>query len=140
MSLPKLGTEKDIEAIDGRWRSYGERMLSHDTDRYMELWHSDGIRLPPDGPVVVGKEAIHAAQKDDFSRVEILRCEVSPKETQLTSDTTAYSWGRYLLEYAMREGGEERKMEGIFMTVLVKDSDGSWKMYRDCFNQVSEQE
>jgi len=116
-------------------------MLSHDPDWYMELWHSDGIRLPSDGPIVVGKEAIRTATKEDFSRVEILRCDVFPKETQLTSDTTAFSWGKYILEYARREGGEETKMEGIFMTVLIKDSDGSWKMYRDCYNcynQVTE--
>ena len=104
----------------------------------MELWHSDGIRLPSDGPIVVGKEAIRTATKEDFSRVKILRCDVFPKETQLTSDTTAFLWGKYILEYARREGGEETKMELIFMTVLIKDSDGSWKTYRDCYNQVTE--
>jgi ketosteroid isomerase-like protein len=31
-------------------------------------------------------------------------------------------------------GGPEAAINGKYLTVFKKQSDGSWKIYRDCFN------
>jgi uncharacterized protein (TIGR02246 family) len=134
MSLPKFGSEENVEAIREIWKDFGARVVAHDPDTYVEPWHHEGIQLPPDGPIVVGREAIYAGVKDEASRLEFSRCEIFPKEIQLTSETTAYTWGEYVLQFTQRDGGDETKLEGKFLTILIKKPDGDWKIYRDCYN------
>jgi ketosteroid isomerase-like protein len=41
---------------------------------------------------------------------------------------------RYVHPNAPKAGGPESLFDGKFLTVFKRQPDGSWKIYRDCFN------
>jgi ketosteroid isomerase-like protein len=46
----------------------------------------------------------------------------------------AYSRGTYSATLTPKAGGEPREDSGKYLTILERQSDGSWKIARDCFN------
>ena len=52
---------------------------------------------------------------------------------QLTP-TIGYTSGTYWYDFALKSGGPTSKFEGKVLTMWKKQADGTWKIYRDCFN------
>jgi ketosteroid isomerase-like protein len=62
-----------------------------------------------------------------------LRHEVQNKEVQ-TAGSWAYARGVYQARLTPRQGGSAIPIDGKYMTILKKQNDGAWKLYRDMFN------
>jgi len=45
-----------------------------------------------------------------------------------------YSRGTYTQDLTARSTGKTIHVDGKFLTIFKKQMDGSWKIYRDCFN------
>jgi ketosteroid isomerase-like protein len=134
--METLGPKQDVESIQRIWRNYGARMVAGDLEGYMSQWHHNGIQLPPDGPIASGWESINAVIRDEMSRLDFPVFDVQPQEIRITSDTTAYSWGKCTIRYFQKATGAVTELGVKFLTILVKLPDGSWKIYRDCFNWI----
>jgi uncharacterized protein (TIGR02246 family) len=134
--METYGNKRDIEAIQEIWRNYGARIVAGDWEGHMSQWHRDGIQLPPDGPVTIGWDSIAAQMRDEMSRLDFTAVEVQPHEIRLTSDETAYSWGKCRMKFAQKATSEVTELDAKFLTILIKTPDGSWKIYRDCFNWI----
>ena len=134
--MQTFGPKQDVEAIQRLWRNYGARMSAGDTEGYMSQWHQDGVQLPPDGPIVTGWEAIRAVIRDENARLDFPVFDVQPQEIRITSDTTAFSWGKCAIHYVQKATGAATVLDVKFLTMLVKLPDGSWRIYRDCFNWI----
>ena len=134
--METYGNKNDVAAIQVIWRNYGARIVAGDAEGHMSQWHRDGVQLPPDGPVTIGWDAIATQMRDEMSRLDFTLVEVQPHEIRITSDTTAYSWGKCRMKFAQKATGEVTELDAKFLTILVKISDGSWKIYRDCFNWI----
>jgi uncharacterized protein (TIGR02246 family) len=134
--METYGNKEDVEAIQKIWRNYGARLVAGDADGHMSQWHPDGVQLPPDGPVNVGRDTIDVQLRDEMSRLDYNAVEVQPREIRVTSDTTAYAWGKFAMKLTEKSTGDVTELDGKFCTLLVKTPDGAWKIYRDCFNWI----
>jgi ketosteroid isomerase-like protein len=85
---------------------------------------------------VTGWNAINALIRDEMDRLEFSVFDVQPHEIRLTSDSTAYTLGKCPIRFAQKATGDTTELDVKFLTILVKEPDGSWKLYRDCFNWI----
>ncbi len=103
-----------------------------DFERWMDLWVDDGIHLPPDAPLNMGKAQIRAENQPGYDATD-WEMTIYPDEVRVLGDH-AYSHGTYEFAFSLKEGGETTKGSGKFLTILKKQLDGSWKIAVDCFN------
>lgn len=122
----------DAEAIMQVWRIYERGIDASDLDLWLSLWDENGIQFPPDEAMHRGKAEIRAANVDFFPAYQ-MRMKISPQEIVVIGDY-AYSSGGYVLDFSERGSGEWTQVDGKFLTVLRRQADGSWKLWRDCFN------
>lgn len=122
----------DAEAIMHVWRIYERGINTSDLDLWLSLWDENGIQFPPDEAMHRGKAEIRAANVDFFPILE-MRMSISPQEIAVLGDY-AYSSGSYVLDFSERGSGEWTHVDGKFLTILRRQADGSWKLWRDCFN------
>ena len=86
--------------------------------------------MPPGRPAV-GKDFLDDVVPKAFTPGSVLTMNIYPEEITVAGDW-AYSRGTYNSDRVVE--GEEVRIEGKFLTILKRQSDGSWKIYRDCFN------
>jgi predicted ester cyclase len=89
--------------------------------------------MPPDRAARVGKETIQAATEAGMASVVADEYVVSPEEIEVFGDT-AYARGVYHAIRTPVAGGDPIVTDGKFMTILKRQADGTWKIYRDIFN------
>lgn len=122
----------DAEAIMRVWRSYERGINEADLDLWISLWDEEGIQFPPDEAMHRGKAEIRAANVDLFPMLE-MRMGISPQEIAVLGDY-AYSSGSYVFDFSERGSGAWTHVDGKFLTIMRRQADGSWKLWRDCFN------
>jgi uncharacterized protein (TIGR02246 family) len=122
----------DAEAIMQVWRIYERGINASDLDLWLSLWDENGIQFPPDEAMHRGKAEIRAANVNVFPILE-MRMTISPQEIAVLGDY-AYSSGGYVLDFSERGSGEWTQVDGKFLTILRRQADGGWKIWRDCFN------
>jgi ketosteroid isomerase-like protein len=111
-------------------------MNAGDLNAYMAAWDENGIQMPPDAPANEGKAAITAAMKAAFAGVAFSNFQINMQEAEQFGPTWGYTRGTYSYDFALKSGGPTSTFKGKFSTVWKKQADGSWKLYRDCFNSA----
>lgn len=132
-------TAADVDAakaaIEEIWEKYSSAADSGDTDIWLSLWDEAGIQLPPNGPAV-SKQALEEKVIPAFAKRREAgvkrKMNILPEEITVAGDW-AYSRGTYN-KTTYLEDGKTTYFEGKFLTILKRQPDGSWKIYRDCFN------
>ena len=125
-------TEADTAAIHAIWSSYASSLEAGDIDAWLSLWTEDGVQMPPGEPAMVGMDQIrnrNGTALDLFS-VEI---DISVEEVRFVDDW-AFSRGTYTATFSPKNGDEPNPVDGKFMTILVRQPEGGWKIHRDIFN------
>lgn len=123
----------DVALVYELWNEYAAAFNSGDLERWIALWTDDGIQMPPGAPRRIGKEQIRQEMLPVFERFNINKMSIHTEEIKILGDR-AYSHGTYEFEMALSEGGELTSYIGKFLTILVKQVNGSWKIAIDCFN------
>jgi ketosteroid isomerase-like protein len=59
--------------------------------------------------------------------------EIKIKEVEV-SDDLAFARGTYSMDFIIKANGAVIPYEGKYLTVFKKQSDGSWKIYRDSYS------
>lgn len=123
---------EDEKAIAQVFDEYSGGLNAGDVDRWMSIWDDDGIQMPPHDPVFSGLEQIRKRNTQYF---EIYHWSMTMdiKEIQVVGDW-AYGRGFYTATLTPKVPGDEVFIDGKFLTILKRQADGSWKIYRDCFN------
>ncbi len=125
-------TEADSAAINAIWSTYVSSLEAGDIDAWLSLWTDDGVQMPPNEPPVIGKDQLrqrNGAALDLFT-VEI---DITNQEVGVAGDW-AFSRGVYTATFAPKDGSKPIPVDGKFMTILRRQSDGGWKIHRDIFN------
>jgi len=106
--------------------------MSGDMVRWISLWISGGIEMSPAGPRLSGIEQIRTALQPviDLFDTEIM---ILPENVHILGEC-AYSYGSYKHALTPKEGGEAISDAGMFLTILEKQANGSWKIAITCFN------
>jgi len=129
---PAVNVDADIAAINELWNQYASAVTAGDLDLWISLWTDNGIQMAPDAAAVIGKEQIRAKYESIFPQF-IFKMAITNKETRVAGDW-AYARGTYTLSMTPKAGGETINIDGKFLTILKRQVDGSWKIFRDCFN------
>lgn len=126
------GAQTDVAAINKIWDLYTKGVNTGDLNLWISLWDENGIQLAPDAPAVVGKAAIRTKYAKIFPQVT-LKIAITNREVRVAGEW-AYSRGTYTLSVTPKAGGETSLTDGKYLTILRKQADGSWKIFRDIFN------
>ncbi|HEV8453626.1 MAG TPA: nuclear transport factor 2 family protein [Gemmatimonadales bacterium] len=119
-------------AVNEIWKEYSASLNAGDLDRWLALWTEDGVQMPPDEPVVVGKERIRARNRAVLDRFAF-DIGITNQEVRTAGDL-AVARGTYTATLTPKQGGGGIPIDGKFMTILVRQPDGGWKIHRDIFN------
>jgi uncharacterized protein (TIGR02246 family) len=112
---------------------YAATVITGDTDGLMALWDDAATQMPPDSPMVKGKDAIREGFRSGFQRVVYERFDIRQEETRHDGQF-GFALGNYTYTLSRRESGEKLTREGKYLTIYRQQSDGSWKIHVDCFN------
>ena len=118
-------------AVQDIWNKYSAAMNAEDSDLWISLWDENGIQMPP-GTSARGKQVFEEAIRKVIEGA-IFNMTIYPEEITVAGDW-GYSRGTYKDCRTPKAGGETVYIDGKFLTILKRQPDGSWKIFRDCFN------
>ena len=132
---PVVDVEADITAINEMLNQYAVACNTGDFDLWISLWADDGVQMPPDAPAVIGKEQIREAMKPTFDQMTLDIAITSIEDAKVYGDLGLIRC-KYKLDVTPKAGGEtiHAMRDGKALTLLERQSDGSWKVVYDCFN------
>lgn len=129
------GSSTDRIEVRALFDRYAELWTSHDAAGWMGLWDEEGVQMPPNETMNVGKEAIRRANEPLLADRSISwKFTIETQEVLPFDSGYALARGVYRLAGAPSGGAAASEMDGKFMSVLKKQRDGAWLLYRDCFN------
>jgi len=128
-------TATDEAAIRQIWSSYASFVQDGDAAGWLSQYDAEGIQLRPDAPARTRQELdaqVPGAFKARFDANDT-KMTINPLEIVINGPW-AYSRGTYTQDLTARTSGKAMHVDGKFLTILKKQADGSWKIFRDCFN------
>jgi uncharacterized protein (TIGR02246 family) len=125
------GTDSGPDA-NKLWKEYSASLNAGDAERWIALWTEDGVQMPPDEPAVVGKARLRDRIRAALDRFRFDMA-ISNEEVRTAGDM-AFARGTYTATLTPKGGGQPIPIDGKFMTILLRQPDGSWKIHRDIFN------
>jgi ketosteroid isomerase-like protein len=131
-TMGKSKMEADVAAIDKIWEGYTAGVNTGNANLWLSLWDENGIRLAPDAPAAHGKAQILPGIQKAFGAFN-LKVDIKAEEIVILGDW-AFSSGTFTRRMAPKAGGPEIFFDGKFLTLFKRQPDGSWKIFRDCFN------
>ncbi|MHA2356614.1 MAG: YybH family protein [Candidatus Thorarchaeota archaeon] len=126
---------EDVAAIREVLNQFVTSTNTGDFDLWISLWADDGIQMPPNAPAKMGREQIREVSKSTFENMKMDIAIKSIEELEVHGDL-GFARGEYSLRLTPKAGGEtiDAMPDGKVLTILRKQSDGSWKIAYDCFN------
>ena len=124
------GTEIDVERIQTIWNIYGKARVANDSEFWLALWDEEGIQMPPGAPAR-SKDVLDEIIPDAFASSSVSSMNIYLEEINIAG-SWAYTRGTYDSERMV--AGNTVRVDGKFLTILKRQPDGTWKIYRDCFN------
>jgi uncharacterized protein (TIGR02246 family) len=128
----------DLAAIDSLHQKDMAAAPAGDIDALMALWSDDPVALPPDGPILEGREVIRAmleaGRRKADSPWEPMEYTQHFTEVKVLGD---YGWdlGTVTSRLVNRDDGRELVVNGKLLRILKREPDGRWTVYRSMWNQ-----
>jgi uncharacterized protein (TIGR02246 family) len=113
----------EIAAVN---RQFEDAARKGDLDRLASLYTPDAIALPPDGPVVKGREAIKQMWGTAAQQMGLKDVRLQTLDFEQAGDT-GYEVGEATLALADRTAV-------VKFVVVWKKTDGQWRLHRDIWN------
>jgi uncharacterized protein (TIGR02246 family) len=88
----------------------------------------DVVFIPPNGPAIVGKDAVRAWAEPFFDDFDVDES-ASMVEVEVAADWAFCRYG-YSVRATPKAGGEPTAEEGQCLAVFRRHADGTWKMAR----------
>lgn len=115
---------EDIKQFVKEW---AEASNAGDLDRIMSMVANNCVRIPPNAPPLIGKEAIRKDQQQFFD-LYTFKGDEAVVDFQVCGDF-AFSRGTWVYNLIPKAGGESNKAYGNFIDIYQKQSDGSLKLF-----------
>ena len=122
----------DLAALEAIAEKYEAAFSAGDADALVALHADDAIRMPPNAPPIIGKEAIRASYQTDFNQFTA-KITLSLEEVEFAGDW-AFVRGASAVTLTPKAGGESIQDEGKYISIREKQPDGSWKIFRTIWN------
>jgi len=120
--------KKELQLAEARWnRAYAER----DAEALAAMYADDAALANPGEELARGKDAIRKATTA-FAADPNLKVAFEANRIEVAqSGDLAYTRGRYTLTMTDVESGRPETSTGHYLTVWMKQPDGSWKAVED---------
>lgn len=125
--------QHDQAVMLGVLEEYIALRVEGDHENWIALWDEGGVDMPPDAPMREGKSEILIAGRVEGAG-DFLGLRIASQEICL-SDCFGFIRGRYFHAREPPLPGSAPNYEGKFLTILRRQADGRWLIYRSCFNR-----
>jgi len=124
--------QEDKTAIERLYQQDMTATLALDPVALTEGWTEDAVRLGPDQPAEVGKEAIREFYERFAAIPGVKVLSYLPETNHLTPmlDGWVVLWRYFTVSFVGSAGGEAREVRGQVLIVLKRLPDGSWGGFR----------
>ncbi len=129
---PRPNTEADERAVRALVEQEVAAANKGDVDVLVSLWTEDAVRMQPNGPAVIGKEALEAQYRSIFEYVTLEYAVVL--EEVVVAGEWGFGRGTYTVTATPRAGGEPSEDRGKFIDIYRRLPDGTWKYARHIWN------
>ena len=102
-------------------------------DDWLAMWDPNGVQMPPGVPAFEGITEITASITAQHGASDFEQFKIINKEVEVQGNL-GFARGNYSFAATPKSGGEQMRFEGKYLTIFKRQGDGSWKIYRDCFN------
>ena len=120
-------------AVQDTLDKYSAAMNAEDSDLWISLWDENGIQMPPNAPAVVGKPAIEKGIRESYQALDWEKFTIRLEEVKVAGDW-GFARGTCSASITPKAEGETAFIDFKYLTILKRQPDGSWKIFRDCFN------
>jgi len=130
---PKADVEADVQAIKDRVAELNAAVNAADLDGLMSIYGDEAVRIPPNEPPSVGKEAIQKSAQQMFDKM-------SPKEEKdvvedvQVSGNLAVAHVKWSSLITPKAGGEPSNVSGNWILVFKRESGNLWKIIYSIWN------
>jgi uncharacterized protein (TIGR02246 family) len=130
---PKADAPADVAAIKAMAVAWGQAETAGDAAALTEQFADGAIRLPPNGPIQVGQEAIHSALRAYFDQYSAEAVDVV-EDVRVVGDL-AFARGTYVDKSTPKVPGAAIVHDkGKWLTAYRRQAGGSWKVVVDIWN------
>lgn len=135
LSAQAPGTDADTAAIRQIWVNYAAFAEKGDGQSWLSQYDAQGIQMRPDAPSRTKAELDAQVPGAFKARAEAndTKMSITPLEV-VVAGPWAYSRGTYTQDLTAKATGQTVHVDGKFLTIFRKQPDGSWRIFRDCFN------
>ena len=130
---PKADAPKDVAAIKALAVAWGPAITAGNAAALTEQFADGAIRLPPNGPIQVGKEAILSSLRAFLDLYSVEEVDVA-EDVRVVGDL-AFARGTGASKSTPKlPGAAVIDDKGKWVSVYRRQSDGSWKIVIDIWN------
>ncbi|HEX8817479.1 MAG TPA: SgcJ/EcaC family oxidoreductase [Terriglobales bacterium] len=127
----------DVQAVNAVEVAWVKDVATKDPDKWASYFTEDGVGLYPGGPTLNGKAAIKAAMASVMSDPNFSLVFQSSRAVASKGGDMVYSEGTYTMTMTDPKTKQPMTDKGKYLTVYMKQPDGSWKAVADTFNSDS---
>ncbi len=121
-----MNDEQQIRDLIAKWLTASRKK---DLTEILPLMAEDVVFLVPGQPPMRGR-AVFASGFEGWKDKFELEIESEIQEIQVMGDW-AYSWTKLAVTMIPVDGGPANRRSGYTLTVLRKNADGAWQIFRD---------
>ena len=128
----KVDVEADIAAINELYEQANLACSTGDAELYLSLFTEDAVVMATEAPAINGKEELRPLIEGLFGMFD-LELPYTVEKVEVPGD---WAFARSSFQYSttLKEGGETITRAGKELDVFKRQSDGSWKIYTQCWS------
>ena len=129
IALQRRAHAADLAAIEKLHQEDVAVTLTQDPKGLVDVWAEDGVRIDPEGPPAIGKQAIGAENDKvhaQYPEFKVLKYAPEIAEIEI-ADGWAIEVGNTVATYRLSAKDEPVSVNDKGMRLLKRQSDGSWK-------------
>ena len=127
-----MGQAETVTAFEGLRQAFETAYSAGNSAALGDLFTDDGDLMPPNGPVVHGRQAVVAFYQSWFDQF-VTHIAIGTDETATLGDHVM-GRGSYKATLRPKAGGDAIQIEGKYMNLSAPQSDGSLKIARHIWN------
>lgn len=127
----------DVQAVTDTEAAWVKDTAAKDADKWASYFAEDGSGLYPGAGILNGKAAIKAAMAPYLKDPNFSLAFQSTRAMASKGGDMVYSQGTYTMTMTNPKTKKPMTDKGKYLTVYVKQTDGSWKAVADTFNSDS---
>jgi len=127
----------DVQAVKDVEAAWLKDIGSKDADKWASYFTDDGSGLYPGAGILNGKAAIRAAVAPFLADPNFAMTFESTRRVASKGGDMVYSQGTYTLTMTNPKTKKPVTDKGKYLTIYMKQADGSWKAVADTYNSDS---